>query len=259
MKKKVYIALSVICFIYFLAIALSDGLDTSWLFVWPLLSIVFYAFAFQNEKSWLKKIPNWIFLSGKTGLILLSSMFIIFLGLSTWCVPEKPRNTFDYLIVLGGGVNDTEPSLALEKRLESAYEYLSSNTSTVAVVTGAQDKRNSISEAQCMWNWLTERGIDSSRIIIEDKAASTAENYEYSLKLIDVYSNGEKVNIGVVTNNFHVFRALCIGERIAAHDEQYNFYGVSADFPFYLYPHYIVREFCASTLYALRGDLKLPD
>ncbi len=49
------------------------------------------------------------------------------------------------------------PSLMLSKRLEAAYEYLNENKNAVCIVSGGKGSNEEISEAQCMYNYLTEK------------------------------------------------------------------------------------------------------
>lgn len=236
----------------------TDGIDTSMLYIWFVSSFIFWAFAKREEKIFLQKVPEKVYWLIKTTIILLSAMFIVFLGFCSWGMNKSSDVPLDYIIVLGGGVEIDQPSLTLRRRLEKAREYAIENPDTVIIGTGSIDKYDDsqlITEGQCMWNWLTEKGIDSSRIIKEEKATSTRENFAYSLELIE---KGKYLNIGVVTSNFHVFRAMSIGANIGKEHGEYHFYGIAADFPVYLLPHYMIREFCATVLYTLRGDLSLP-
>ncbi|MEE0969388.1 MAG: YdcF family protein, partial [Clostridia bacterium] len=59
-------------------------------------------------------------------------------------------------------------------------------------------------------NYLVERGIDPGRIIMENRATSTIENIENTLKLLE--DNGGYGGFAVVTTNFHLPRAkfLCL-------------------------------------------------
>ena len=95
------------------------------------------------------------------------------------------REPFTYMIVLGTTVEGTEPSPMLRDRIEAAAEYLEENPNVIAVVTGGKADENNISEAQCMYNGLTELGIDPKQIIKEDQATTTAENFKYSVALLE--------------------------------------------------------------------------
>jgi uncharacterized SAM-binding protein YcdF (DUF218 family) len=88
------------------------------------------------------------------------------------------------LIVLGAGVNGTVPSLSLRERLDAAYDYLQEHPNTICVVSGGQGSGEDISEAECMYRYLVEKGIESKRIYKEDRSTSTEENMKFSLDII---------------------------------------------------------------------------
>ena len=114
----------------------------------------------------------------------------------------------EYIIVLGAHVEDTRLTKALLEHTRRALEYLEENPDTKAVLSGGRGEGESITEAQAMCNYLTEHGIDRDRLILEEKSTSTAENLKFSLALI-----GLDHSVGVVTNNFHVFRGTAIGRK----------------------------------------------
>lgn len=86
--------------------------------------------------------------------------------------------------MLGAGLNGDKPSAVLEMRLEKARLYLQEHPQTVVIVSGGQGPTEPVSEAESMKNWLMEKGIPNSRIIMEDKSTTTAENIRYSLREI---------------------------------------------------------------------------
>ncbi len=109
----------------------------------------------------------------------------------------------DYIVVLGAKVNGTQPSKILASRIDAAYEYLLQNPAAVAVLSGGQGPDEGISEARCMYNVLTQRGIDPSRLLLEDKSTSTWENLTFSKALLPEGTE----RIGLVTSEFHLYRA----------------------------------------------------
>lgn len=115
-----------------------------------------------------------------------------------------------YVIVLGAGVNGTEPSWSLKTRLEAALSYLEDNSDAVCIVSGGQGPGEQITEAQCMENWLEEKGIDPERIIKEEQAGNTSENIKYSLRLI---GDDDRDGIVIVTSEYHLARAKLIAGR----------------------------------------------
>lgn len=119
---------------------------------------------------------------------------------------DAPREV-DYVIILGAGVMGKTPTVALWNRLVTAEEYLKNNPKTKVVCSGGQGKYEEITEAECMYIWLTEQGISPERIIKEDKSTNTNQNISNSLKLIKADTKSADPSIALVSNEFHIFRA----------------------------------------------------
>ena len=51
-------------------------------------------------------------------------------------------------------------------------------------------------------------GIDEKRILVEADSTTTSENLDYTGKLID-----REKKVGLVTNNFHIYRALKMAKK----------------------------------------------
>lgn len=118
----------------------------------------------------------------------------------------------EYIVVLGAKVNGQSPSLSLKERIDAAYDYLSAHPQTVAIVSGGQGPDEGISEAQCMYNELTKMGIEGSRIWLEDKSTSTQENLNFSLTLIEEKTGTRPDAIGLISSEYHIFRATLVAE-----------------------------------------------
>ena len=121
----------------------------------------------------------------------------------------KTRSDLDYIIVLGAHVNGTKLTLALLERVRRALLYLEENPGTKAVLSGGRGDGERISEAEAMYRYLTEHGISPERLIKEERSTNTKENLDFSLRLI----GSTDYSIGIVTNNFHVFRGTAIGRK----------------------------------------------
>ena len=128
----------------------------------------------------------------------------------TYSMPSK--NQTEYIIVLGCRVNGTQPGIYLRSRLKKALEYLEKNPESKAILSGGQGDNEDISEAECMFNYLTEAGINKDRLIIEDKSTSTLENFRNSLDILETSGISLK-EITVVTNDFHEYRASEFAKR----------------------------------------------
>ncbi len=161
---------------------------------------------------------------------------------------NEPDEDLDCLIVLGAQVRaDGTPAESLRYRLESALAYLDEHPSTKVVVSGGQGANEPCPEAHAMRAWLVEHGVDEDRILVEDRSTTTAENIAYSSEFIDPVHD----RVGIVTNDFHVFRALAIARRGGIE----RVWGVPArSHPWYL-PNNLLRECFAIAKNALLGTM----
>ena len=112
----------------------------------------------------------------------------------------------ELLIVLGTTVNGTEPSPMLKQRLDAALEYLNTYPEANCIVTGGKGDADNLSEALCMYNYLTAAGIDGSRIIMEDRATSTVENLRNVRAMLDTNE------VDILSSDFHLYRSGLIAK-----------------------------------------------
>lgn len=118
----------------------------------------------------------------------------------------------DAVIVLGAAVKGTRVSRPLKYRLDAAYEFLCDNPDAVVVVSGGKGFQEDITEAEAMENYLVDLGIAKERIIKEEKATSTYENFKFSKELLDK-KFGSEYKVSFSTNHFHVLRAESIAKQ----------------------------------------------
>lgn len=238
------------CFIYYLMNGILIRFGQSLLFLWPLIGIFLLArfIIFEIHYKTGKPLPfSKRFL---TVFRMIAAVLIVFFiaveGIILKAALTVPPENLDYIIVLGAKVNGTQPSGALRNRIDVASQYLHANPEALAIASGGQGPDEGISEAECIRRGLTQRGIDESRIIMEDKSTSTFENLTFSLALL-----GEDTpSIGLVTNNFHIYRSMKIAETF----EKYDFFAVPVATSALSFPHYMLREFCATVVGFLRGS-----
>ncbi len=121
--------------------------------------------------------------------------------------PESP-----YVIVLGAGVNGSVPSSSLRERLEATKTYLETYPNAIAVLSGGQGSNENLSEALCMYRWLTEKGIAPTRLRMEDKATSTEENIKFSLDLIEAETGTRPTQAVVISSEYHLARASLLAK-----------------------------------------------
>ena len=138
--------------------------------------------------------------------------------------------------ILGAQVREDGPSVVLRYRLDAAIEYLNENPNTICIVSGGQGFNEPFSEADGMADYLIENGIEKSRILLEDESTNTLENIRNSKALMESSYNG----VGIVTNNFHVFRAV----QLAKAQGLENVCGIAADSSKIYLPNNVLRECC---------------
>lgn len=172
--------------------------------------LVLYAIFFKKINTFIKNINSKKV--GKIFLGLISATLSICLVIGVFTFGNVLKYSFkseeksDVVIVLGCVVNGDKPGIFLRGRINAAYDYLNDNPNAVAILSGGQGNGENISEAECMYNELTAKGIDKSRLIIENKSTSTRENFKYSAELINK-NNIKCDNITIITNDFHEYRA----------------------------------------------------
>ncbi len=164
---------------------------------------------------------------------------------------QKPCADAKYLIVLGAHVNGKRITNSLMRRLDAAYAYLCENTKTKVVVSGGQGRGEAISEAEAMAEELMRRGINPSRILREARSVSTEENLVFSGEILSEAGMSEQDNVVVVTNDFHIYRALLLGKRVGYR----QLIGLPASSNPVLQLNYLVREFFAISLTKIRAML----
>ncbi|PFP25749.1 cytoplasmic protein [Bacillus sp. AFS073361] len=177
-------------------------------------------------------------------LVTLGLIYIGFLQfkISQYSHKDVPKNA-DYLIVLGARVKGTVPSLAFASRINAAADYLKKNKNTIVIASGGKGTSEDISEAESIRRELVEQGISEARIILEDQSTDTYENIKFSKRLIP---KGERLGL-VVTNNFHIYRAVSI-----ARDYGLEVQGLPAETPWIAVPKSYSREYLAITKFYLK-------
>ena len=142
---------------------------------------------------------------------LLAFGLVILISFGSFLAIYGSRDTADYtentVIVLGCGIRGERVSVGLAKRLNKAAEYHKKNPDAVIIVSGGQGPQEDIPEALAMKRYLVDKGIDESKIIMEEKSTSTITNFRYSREIME--REGLSLSSVVfVTNAYHVYRAV---------------------------------------------------
>jgi len=162
----------------------------------------------------LKPLPrHWlriVFLLLLIGLIAcVSSLLAI---RSEWNATIDQLDSIDVLIVLGAGIWGNHPSPQLQLRLETAASLYKKNPKMTVLVSGGQGPDEPISEAQAMHDTLVCLGVSDASIVMEEESTSTVENLRYSKAILDSLGF-DSPSIGIVTTDFHMYRAKMLARR----------------------------------------------
>ena len=166
----------------------------------PVLLIIFFHGFAEARFPKLYEALKWIYIS--LGLLYSVSFF----AFSCFAISKvDTTDTADVFIVFGCKTYGYTPSYALERRLVKAYELLEKNPDSLAVLSGGQGDDETVTEAESMRAYLVNKGIDESRLILEDRSTSTRENIKFSFALLKERGlDGKKIS--GVSNDFHIKR-----------------------------------------------------
>lgn len=138
------------------------------------------------------------------------------LPVATFCISEAVASkgsgevNADYLLILGHALENNAASEVLINRCEKAAEYMKAHPHTVAVACGGITGENqTVSEATVIKEILTSKGIDESRIILEDKSKTTAENFYNAKKLME---KKENCTVALLSSSYHLLRARTLAK-----------------------------------------------
>ena len=149
----------------------------------------------------------------------VTMIVILLIGAGCFLAAEIPvlmdcRSAADtaapHLIVCGAGVHGSVPSRSLTDRLRAALDWLQANPDADAVLSGCQGPGEDLSEAQAMFDWLAERGVDPARLILEDRATDSYENIQYSLALL----GPDPGRVAILSSEYHLHRLEYMAEKL---------------------------------------------
>ncbi len=242
-----FLIIGVLCIIYCVCVAIV-GFSTYFFLVWGFLGALSLMLGcFLRERRLVERIPTNL---RRISALLFVAGVVLFAVVEGFILSQygaTPKAGADYMIILGAQWKPQGPSEALKRRLDAALDYLEENPDTIVIVSGGRGSDEVMSEAAGMSGYLVDRGISRDRILIEDRSSNTLENIVFSGEMFDM----ENSRVVIVTNNFHVFRALKIAEKQGyAHAE-----GLAAGSVPALAPNNLLREFAGVVKDFLAGNL----
>lgn len=254
MKRKgklfmIFYIAAFICLFYCIGIVLTKAAGTRFFLIWIFIAAAFAGLGRGMQTGWFDSLPAWLRIGGAVCICVGILGFGFVEGLIMTRFYAKGEKQLPYIIVLGAQMKQNGPSVALAKRLDRAYVYLTENPDTICVVSGGQGSNEPVTEAQGMYEYLVKKGISPDRILQENRSRDTQQNLEFSRELIPEEITG----VGIVTSNFHVYR----GVQLARHQGFTEAVGIAAPSGIYFLPNNMLREFFGVAKDWVFGNMKL--
>ena len=159
-------------------------------------------------------------------LILLGLGLVLFGALEVFIAMESRGRTAQtggpptVMVIFGCQARNDGPSVLLRDRLDTALAYLEDHPDTRVVVSGGKGDNEHISEAQCMYDYLTARGVSGNQILMEDQSRNTHQNIQNTWKSLcgqtgpwDSVLVPEECRYVLVSSDFHLARILMLWQR----------------------------------------------
>ncbi|HOJ81245.1 MAG TPA: ElyC/SanA/YdcF family protein [Clostridiales bacterium] len=192
-----------------------------------------------RKKLGIKKVLIFILLTGCIGLAAL-------FGINEYVkasvrdriitAEEAAGLDADCILVLGAHVAGETPSLMLRDRLDCGIELYKAGASDRLLMSGDHGRKN-YDEVNVMKQFAIDAGVPSSHVFMDHAGFST---YESLYRARDVFISKKII---IVTQEYHLYRALYIAERLGL--EAYGVAAAHAEYPGQSYREF--REVLART------------
>lgn len=207
--RKIYFnilsIIGILIILYVIMMATMSNFNTGIVIVLIIGLLLTFSKLISSKLASMKR--KWLANCIKIVMVIAVIVTISIVSMLIW-VGSHDTTTFDEdaIIVLGAGIRGETVSLTLKHRLDKSIEYWNINPDAIIIVTGGQGPQEDITEALAMQRYLVERNIPSEKIILEEKATSTRENFVNSKEILD-NKFAEGYTSVFITNTFHVYRA----------------------------------------------------
>lgn len=189
--------------------------------IWILIGAIFLflgTYRKNHQKSFIRALKR----GQKIALACLMGAGLIIAAVNLYFIRHPALGASSdtkYVIILGGGIDKNgQLPQTVRNRIELAADYLLENKNSLAVATGGT-LYHLPPEAPAMKNYLISLGIEADRILIDDKALDTIQNFQNSCQVLSDHENLPKSailesKILVVTSFFHLARAQRLARRM---------------------------------------------
>lgn len=156
--------------------------------------------------SWQRLRP--LGLAARGLIVLLSAGVLFFLGRAAAGGLIDSAGPARHAIVLGMALEDGAPTKDLLSRLDTAERYLAEYPDATLILTGGNADESGKTEAEMMRELLLARGVPEEKLLLEDRAATTKENFRNVAAMIDPAEPTVLISSG-----YHMERAVRTAEK----------------------------------------------
>lgn len=187
------------------AVVLKD--DYVKVFRYELIACAFFIlFSLDVRFNLLGRAASKVLLIGGWALrilvILVCAVFLFFLVKITVGSLIRSEERAGNAIVLGLALENGKPTDDLVARLDTAERYIMENPNATLILTGGNPDESGKTEAAVMRDILLERGIPEGKMVLEDRAESTKQNFRNTAELVS-----PEEPVVLITSNYHMDRA----------------------------------------------------
>ena len=157
----------------------------------------------------MKSKKGFIVLMMSLGLMIVVALGILLYvnSYSRYYVSMKEAPKADAIFVLGAGVRDGKPTLALADRLDNAVQLYKAGKSDRIIVSG-DNSTEYYNEVSVMKKYLTQKGIKKEAIYCDYAGFNTYDSMYRAREIFEISS------VLIATNEFHMRRSLYIARRL---------------------------------------------
>ena len=150
-----------------------------------------------------RRTPWWrallLFVVAAIPVLILAIMAMVY-----WQARTDESRRVDAIVVLGAAQYNGQPSPVLRARLDHALDLYRDGYAPVIIVTGGKQPDDAYTEAGTGEQYLLDRGVPASAILMEDEGRDTLQ----SMEGVAAVAEGANVqDILIVSDGFHLFRA----------------------------------------------------
>ena len=137
---------------------------------------------FTWPKHMITRISGWVL---RAVVVLLTLVIVFFCGKVIGGGLIDTAGPADHAIVLGLALENGKPTGDLLARLDTAQAYQEKYPEAQLILTGGNADASGRTEAAVMRDILAERGVADDRMLLEDQAESTKDNFSNTARIID--------------------------------------------------------------------------